>query len=78
MTKKHGIGLPKIAWSRCDDGSFQDVEDDWGNENEFPVQVYWIRPLDAQKLYNYLVKKSKGFYTTRDEAKELVKIMERG
>lgn len=37
---------------------------------------YILYEDDAQKLYDYLVKKMNGMYTTRDEAKELVKMME--
>ena len=42
------INIPKISWSRNDDGTFGDVEDGWNND--LPVKVYWLTPEQLKTI----------------------------
>jgi len=78
MPKKHRE-IPSLSfWHECTAEESNQIGPGRSEDCCQNNSINWIEinESDAQKLYDYLLRKANGMYTTKDEAKELVKMME--
>ncbi len=82
MQKKNKIGLLKchkfipntgFIQTKLHDFALDHVRNDWLQYGD--VNGHFISCNVAMMLYEFIEKKAKGIYTTKDEAKECLKIM---